>query len=162
MKEEVLQLLKLVLNHWYLAFKFFHNISVKRKIQSTNLLKVNNRNSRRKCKIYSKLTTKTPERHYERHCQFWKYFPSFSSGSIADFEHVFVWWKARFLTKIKYWCISFLKNFEDYQRFAALKLFSKTMSPGRLTRLSALYTCVYILTPNHYPCRPASLGMVNR
>ena len=43
------------------------------------LLKVNNRNTRARCEICSKLTIKTPERH--------ECFTPCSSVSIANFEH---------------------------------------------------------------------------
>ena len=45
------------------------------------LLKVNNRNTRLKCETCSKLTIKTPERHWRR-----------SSVFIANFEHVIAGW----------------------------------------------------------------------
>ena len=45
------------------------------------LFKVNNRNTRKRCEICSKLTIKT-------------YFPSFSSVSIVDFEQVNVGWES--------------------------------------------------------------------
>ena len=41
------------------------------------MLKVNNRNTRAQCKIYSKLTIKTPER---RHCR--------SGIFVVNFEHI--------------------------------------------------------------------------
>ena len=43
-----------------------------------NLFKVNNRNTRKRCKIYSKLTVKTPERRHWRH----------SGVFIVNFEHI--------------------------------------------------------------------------
>ena len=52
------------------------------------LFKVNNRNTRRKCKICSKLTIKTPERHHW--CR--SYFTPFSRVSIVDFEQVNTSW----------------------------------------------------------------------
>ena len=48
------------------------------------LLKVKNRNTRRRCEICSKLKIKTPER---RHCHC-------SIVSIVSFEHVIVRWAA--------------------------------------------------------------------
>ena len=42
------------------------------------LFKINNRNTRRKCEIFSKLTTKTPERRHWRRC----------SVFIANFENI--------------------------------------------------------------------------
>ena len=41
------------------------------------LFKVNNRNSKKRCEISSKLTIKTPKRHQKRHPVF-----------IANFEHI--------------------------------------------------------------------------
>ena len=49
------------------------------------LLKVNNRNNRKRCEIYTKLTIKTPERQ--------TYFAPLSSVSIVDFEQVNVCWE---------------------------------------------------------------------
>ena len=61
------------------------------------LFKVNNRNTRKKCEIYSKLTTKTPERPLMTsfmyfYCWLCAHFTSFSSASIVDFEQVNVSW----------------------------------------------------------------------
>ena len=50
------------------------------------LFKVNNRETRKRCEICSKLTIKTSKRHHWRHyCQLWTYFTPFSSVSIVDF-----------------------------------------------------------------------------
>ena len=49
------------------------------------LLKVNNRNTRTWCEIYSKLTTETPT-------SFWTYLTPCSSVSIVNFEHVIADW----------------------------------------------------------------------
>ena len=72
------------------------------------LLKVNNRNTRIIREICSKLTIKTPERHHWRHsgvliANFEHIphlaFPSCSSVSSVNFEHVISGWvKIRFLT----------------------------------------------------------------
>ena len=48
------------------------------------LLKVNNRNTRKRCEICSKLTLKTPERRQRRQ----RHRSIFSSASIVDFEQV--------------------------------------------------------------------------
>ena len=56
-----------------------------------SLLKVNNRNTRTRCKICLKVTMKTPERRL----------------SIANFEHVIAGWDRRFLVILK----NFLNNF---------------------------------------------------
>ena len=56
------------------------------------LPKVNNRNPRAKCEIFSRLTIKTPER---RHCVFIVNFEHISHRSsvfIINFEHVIVGW----------------------------------------------------------------------
>ena len=50
------------------------------------LLKVNNRNTRTRCEICSKLTIKTPERRRRR-------FTPCSSVSIVNFEHVIACWE---------------------------------------------------------------------
>ena len=52
------------------------------------LLNVNNRNTRTKCEICSKLTIKTPERRHR------PYFTPCSSVSIVNFEHVIAGWVA--------------------------------------------------------------------
>ena len=41
---------------------------------ANNYFKVNNRNIRKRCEIYLKLTIKTPERHYWPFCFFWLTF----------------------------------------------------------------------------------------
>ena len=48
------------------------------------LFKVNNRNTRTRCEIYSNLTIKIPERCH--------YFTPYSSVSIVNFEHVIADW----------------------------------------------------------------------
>ena len=59
---------------------------------NTYLFKVNNRNTRKRCKICSKLTKKTPEQHCLHSVafivNFLNYFLPFSSVSIVDFEQV--------------------------------------------------------------------------
>ena len=50
------------------------------------LLKVNNRNTRTKCKICSKFTIRTAERRQA-------YFTPYSSVSIVNFEHVIADWE---------------------------------------------------------------------
>ena len=49
------------------------------------MLKVNNRSTRTRCEICSKLTIKIPER---RHWRLWTNFTPCSSVSIVNFEHV--------------------------------------------------------------------------
>ena len=51
----------------------------------TYMIKVYNRNIRKKCEICSKLTVKTPERHHWP-ISHWTYFTPFSIVSIVDFE----------------------------------------------------------------------------
>ena len=48
------------------------------------LFKVNNRNTRKRCEICSKLTIETPEQR--------QYFTPYSSVSIFNFEHVIAGW----------------------------------------------------------------------
>ena len=61
------------------------------------LLKVNNKNTRTRCKICSKLTIMTPERRKWR-CfgvfivKLWTYFTPCSCVSIVIFEHVIAGW----------------------------------------------------------------------
>ena len=50
------------------------------------LLRINDRNNRKGCKICSKLTIKRPEWHQ------WTYFTPFSSLAIVDFEQMNVCW----------------------------------------------------------------------
>ena len=50
------------------------------------LFKVNNRNTRKRCEIRSKLTIKTPQRHSGVFIV--TYITTFSTVSIADFEQV--------------------------------------------------------------------------
>ena len=69
------------------------------------LFKVNNRNTRKRCKIYSKSRIKTPERRQWRHSgvfivNFEQIFASFSSVSIADFERVNVSWAVTYLMRM--------------------------------------------------------------
>ena len=53
------------------------------------MFNVNNRNTRTRCEICSKLTTKIPER---RHGVVWTYFTPCSSDSIVNFERVNAGW----------------------------------------------------------------------
>ena len=68
---------------YYLLFTIFY-LTSNRSSYPVNiyLFKVTNRNTRKKCEIYSKLTIKTPER---------RQLPCFSV-SIVNFEHVITGW----------------------------------------------------------------------
>ena len=66
-----------------------------------SLLKISKRNTRKRYKICSKLTIKTPEHQNESmtlfwcfYCYFWTYFTPFSSVSIVDYEQVNVSWES--------------------------------------------------------------------
>ena len=49
------------------------------------LIEVNNRDTRKRCEICSKLTIKTSKRHHwRRFCQLWTYLKPFSGVSIID------------------------------------------------------------------------------
>ena len=61
-----------------------------------HLLRGNNRNTRRRCEICSKLTIKTPERRHWR----WTYFTPCSAVSIINFEHVIAGWVCIIAPKI--------------------------------------------------------------
>ena len=74
---------------------------------STNiyLFKVNNNNARKRCKICSKLTMKTPERrHWRRSGVFIVNFEhiSYFSFFIVDFQQVNANWKVCFLFNIRF------------------------------------------------------------
>ena len=56
---------------------FIETVSFVLDLASIYLLKVNNRNTRTRCEICSKLTIKTPERHWRR-----------SGVFIVNFEHI--------------------------------------------------------------------------
>ena len=63
------------------------------KTLSLKLLKVNNRNTRARCEICSKLTVKTPQQtplapFWCLHCYFPTYFTPCSSASVVNFEQV--------------------------------------------------------------------------
>ena len=65
------------------------------------MFKVNNRNTRTRCKICSKLTIKTPERRH------------FPSASIVNFEHVPVGWVLIYvLSKAFFWMLEIWRNIE--------------------------------------------------
>ena len=57
------------------------------------MFKVNNRNTRTRCEIWSKLTIKTPERRYFTPC---------SSVFIVNFEQVNAGWEDVLVTKVQY------------------------------------------------------------
>ena len=61
------------------------------------MFKVNNRNTRTRCEVCSKLTAKTPERRQWHHSDVsivnFKHFISCSSVSIVDFEQVNAVWE---------------------------------------------------------------------
>ena len=76
------------------------------------VFKVNNRNTRTRCEIYSKLTIKTPKTSF---CCFysklWTYSTPFSSVSIVDFEQVNVSWDNYSVVKFsKQSCSTVLTN----------------------------------------------------
>ena len=57
-------------------------------LASIKLLKVSNKNIRRMCEIYIKLTIKTPELY----CYLGTYFTTGSNVSIVNFEHLIAGW----------------------------------------------------------------------
>ena len=74
---------------------------------STNIymFKVNNRHTRKKCKVSSKLTIKDSERRHLTsfwclYCWLWTYLASFSSFSIVEFKQVNVCWVGKYLYKV--------------------------------------------------------------
>ena len=76
--------------------KWFLNFQTN-KMRSKYMFKVNNRNTKTRYEICSKLTIKASERHQWRrcfHCQLWTYFTSWSSVSIVNFEQVNAGWIA--------------------------------------------------------------------
>ena len=75
------------------------------------MFKVNNKNTKTRCKICSKLTTKTPEwRDWRRYgvsiINFWTCFTPCSSVSIVNFEQVNAGWDMMelFLTSVPIQC----------------------------------------------------------
>ena len=64
------------------------------------LFKFNNKNSKNRCEICSKLTIETPERRlmyftpFDVLMYFWTYFTPFSAVSVVDFEQVNISWDA--------------------------------------------------------------------
>ena len=61
---------------------------------SNFMFKLNNRNTRTKCEICSRLTIKTPERpsFWCLHCWLWTYFAPCSNVSIVNLEHAVLGW----------------------------------------------------------------------
>ena len=79
------------------------------------LLKVNNRYTRTKCEICSKLTIKMPlASFWYLYCQLWTYFTPCSSVSIVNFEHVIVGWC---ITMMKLTYVVFLTNLFHFRLF---------------------------------------------
>ena len=73
------------------------------------LLKVNNRNTRTRCEICSKLTIKIPDdanvltaSFWYPYCYLWIYFTPCSSVTIINLEHVIAGWVVPFCTCLKY------------------------------------------------------------
>ena len=76
----------------YLCQNFRCHVAALIEVPAGNyMLKVNNRNTRTRCEISSKLTIKTPER-----CQ-WTYFTPCCSVSIVNFEQVNTGWGRTFV-----------------------------------------------------------------
>ena len=69
----------------FLIFPFEQSASI-------YLFKLNNRNTIKRCEIYSKLTIKTPERQCRRFGVFILNFEHISSTSIVDFKQVNISW----------------------------------------------------------------------
>ena len=80
------------------------------------LFRLDNRNATKKCEICSKLIIKTLKRRKWRLCGDYivnfEHISFFSSVSIVDFEHVFVWWvflpnkviyELKFYTLLAWW-----------------------------------------------------------
>ena len=65
------------------------------------LLKVDNRITRTRCEIYSKLTIKTLERHHWR-------------VSIVNFEHVIAGWDSYTHTKQNFSCFNSFEKLNDW------------------------------------------------
>ena len=57
------------------------------------MFKVNNRNTRARCEICSKLTIKIPERRHWTHFTLWTHFTPCCSVSTVNFEHVIAGWE---------------------------------------------------------------------
>ena len=56
------------------------------------LFKVKNRNTRKMCKICSKLAIKAMTSFWCFYCKLWTYFTLFSSVSVVNFEYVNIRW----------------------------------------------------------------------
>ena len=69
------------------------------------MFKVNDRNTRTRCDICSKLTIKTPERRQESfwclYCQLWTYSTPCFSLPVVNFEQVNTSWKLVFPSNLK-------------------------------------------------------------
>ena len=61
----ILKTLKQTMNSWTTKVSKCTMFQYKQSSAGIHLLKVNNRNTRTRCEIYSKLTIKTPERHHD-------------------------------------------------------------------------------------------------
>ena len=74
------------------------------------MLKLNNRDTCKRCEMWSMLTMKTLERrHWCHHCQLWIHFKLFSSFCIADFEEASVYWVTK-LSQQPPICLKLQKN----------------------------------------------------
>ena len=101
---------KKTLRHWQSSFSTTAVSSPQNHVQfnpfpaDIDLLNVNNRNTKIRCKICSKSTTKTSEQR-QWHCWLWTYFTTCSTVSIVNFEHVITGWflpNATFIYPLKH------------------------------------------------------------
>ena len=82
------------------------------------MFKVNNRNTRTRCEIYSKLTIKTPEQRLASFwylCYLWTYFTPCSSVSFVNVEHVIADWEYACPKKLQTFTL-LISNFHGWQK----------------------------------------------
>ena len=84
------------------------------------MFKVNNKNTRARCVICSKLTIKT----WCLYCKLWTYFTPVSSVSVGNFEQINVDWVYTYGTPLKGLFKVFFKLFGNFN----LKIYSLTMT----------------------------------
>ena len=100
------------------------------------MFKVNNRNTRTRCEICSKLTIKTPERHHWRR----------SGVFIVNFEHAIAGWVALCLWKRKLFII---KTGEPVLKMERMKIQRYELYKNYHT----LLTSQFLLQASCYQCR---------
>ena len=115
----------------WINFVLFNQLIWKRSYPTDiYLLKVNDRNTRKRCEICSKLTIKAPDTIWFLYCSLWTHFTTCSSVFIVNFEQVNPGWIG-WLKRENFWELVLS---EAGCRGSHVKMFRIYKHPGKIFR----------------------------